>query len=976
MMRHRCFVALAIVAIALLGVSSVSAQTLGTIQGYISGANGEALPGVTVVIRNTDTGAERTVISDQSGFYRAPGLSSSNYSVTGSLDGMQSTRQDGVLLQVGQVLDINLALEVESTSEVITVTGESPVLEISRSSAASYISQVEIEALPIAGRDFKQFALLSPTVQNDDVRGFITISGQRGIYSGLNIDGTSGKSAFFGYGRGGEATENDGLVVAQDSVKEFQIVTNGFAPEYGANGGGYMNVVTKGGTNQYKGTAFYQYRDDGFVEDIPSTPLDDSRGIDGSRKQSEFEDKNYGASFGGPIVRDQTHFFLTFDQRERSLPFTDDLRTRGAYDAVLQRAQADPRFLELLEGYTPNGDGVAAPDADNGRTATGLFTRNTDNLILFGKLSHQFSQSHTGTFQFNLTEYERTSDFRDEESLKTEDTDSYIVSLLSVIGENKVNEFRFASAKDDLGRQSSRVGSAFEEQIRFRFGSRDSLGKFDFLPIIAAEEKTQVQNNFSYLFGSHDLKFGIDYQKDDLAQLFAGSRDGRYDFATMDAFLNNDATQARIYFGNVQFPNYDESQKILGIYAQDSWRVNESLTVNYGLRFHQTDNPGNLQHLLPEGRDIPDDDSIDPRVGFAWTPGNEGNQVVRGGFGLFTSRTPTLLFASQVQENGLFPNFGRQIVRPGQAGFVPLGTPIDNENPPLTVIPSTSYVNPNFEDPETMRINLGYERTFADSWVASADLVYADGKNLQSNVEQNRTLIGRDQFGRPLYSSDRPNPNLQQLFVRESVGESEYTALTFGIKKRYNGKYQFQAHYTWAEDQDTDSNERSATSVTLTDISNPNYDFGLSDRDVENRFLVSGLYVLPFDIRLSGVFEYKDGTPYTALDDGFNVLGYPGANGPRARAIIGGQAVGRNTFRNESINRIDLRISKLFNIAEWSFELYGQAFNLLDENSFAVGSAQLEPFDGSDTNAEFGIPDNLVTNPRQFEVGVRIGFGN
>ncbi len=976
MMRHKCFVALALLAIAFLAAGSASAQTLGTIEGYITGANGDNLPGVTVVIRNTDNGSERTVVTDGNGFYRVPGLSSGPYSITASLEGMQSKRQEGVQLLVAQVLDINMALDVQTTDEVITVTGEAPLLEISRSSAASYVSEVEIEALPIAGRDFKQFALLSPTVQNDEVRGFITVSGQRGIYTGLNIDGTSGKSAFFGYGRGGEATENDGLVVAQDSVKEFQIITNGFAPEYGSNGGGYLNVITKSGTNQYKGSAFYQYRDEGFVADIPSSPLNDSRGIDGSREQTEFEDKNYGASFGGPIIQDRTHFFATFDQRERSLPFTDDLRTRGAYDAVLLRAQSDPRFAALLEGYVPNNDGVAAPDPVNGRTATGLFTRNTDNLILFGKVDHQFNPSNTGTIQFNITDFDRQSDFKDEESIKTEKTDSYIGSFLSVIGGSMVNEARVAYATDDLDRLSARVGEPLEAQIRFRFGSTDELGKFDFLPIFAEEKKFQVQDNFSYLFGAHDLKFGVDYQKDDLAQLFAGSLDGRYDFATMDAFLNNQATLARIYFGNVQFPNYDEAQKILGIYAQDSWKVNESLTVNYGLRYQKTDNPSGLQHLIPEGRSIPDDSSVDPRLGFAWTPGNSGNHVLRGGFGVFTSRTPTLLFASQVQENGLFPNFGRQIVTPNQVGFVPLGQPIDNENPPLTITPSTSYVAPDFEDPETTRVNLGYERTFASVWAANVDLIYADGDNLQTNVEQNRTLVGYDGFGRPLYSSARPNSALQQIFVRESIGTSEYKAATIGVRRRYNGRYQVQAHYTWSQDEDTDSNERSATDVTISDFTNPDYDYGLSDRDVENRFLVSGLVVLPLEIRLSGVFEYKDGLPYSAVDPAFNIQNYPGAVGPAARAVIGGSVVGRNTFRNESISRVDLRLAKLFDVGDWSFEVYGQAFNLLNEHSFAVGGSQLQPTDrGGVANPEFGIPDALVTSPRQYEVGVRIGFG-
>ena len=152
-----------------------------------------------------------------------------------------------------------------ATADIITVTGEAPLLEVSRSAPASYITENEIKNIPIVGRDFKQFALLNPTVIDDPQRGFIAMSGQRGVYSGMNVDGTSGKNAFFGYANGGEATENDGLVVAQESVQEFQVVQNGFAPEYGLDGGGFINVITKSGTNEFHGSAFYFTTDESLA---------------------------------------------------------------------------------------------------------------------------------------------------------------------------------------------------------------------------------------------------------------------------------------------------------------------------------------------------------------------------------------------------------------------------------------------------------------------------------------------------------------------------------------------------------------------------------------------------------------------------------------------------------------------------------------------------------------------------------------
>ncbi len=955
---------LLIAAALLLCASSAFGQVFGTIQGAVTDESGARLPGVTITITNADTGTTRTVITNAEGAYNAKALQPGTYNVDASLEGMKTTKRDGVKVRVGEILDVNLAMSVGDLTEEITVTADTPLVEVSRSSAAAYVSEEEIEALPISGRDFKEFAFLAPTVQNDGSRGFLTMSGQRGIYSGLNLDGTSAKSAFFAYGRGGEATENDGLVVAQDSVREFQVVTNGFAPEFGENTGGYVNVVTKSGTNTLKGSVFFFHRDESLAEDLPSSPLDDFRGNDGSRPVDDFERQNYGLSVGGPIVQDKTHFFFSYDDTSRDEPFTRSLRTAGVYDAILQRAQTEPGFANLVDGFTRNADG----------TATGLFLRAVDNLILFGKIDQQFNDRNSGSFRINFTDYERLSTFKDEESQKTEETNSIVGSLVSLVGDNSVNEFRLQYATDELDRLSQRVGEPIEAQVRFRFGSRDSVGKFDFLPILVEENKLQLQDNFSYLFGSHDLKFGVDYQQDDLKQLFAGSRDGRYDFTSIDNFLNNIASNARIYFGDVQFPNYDETQSLLGIYAQDSWKPNGNLTVNYGFRYSATDNPDGLEHLFAEGREIPDDtDNFAPRLGFAYSF-NEGQDVLRGGVGLFHGRTPSLIFASQLQQNGLFPNFGRVNVQPGDIGFVPLGTPIDNENPPLDAPNSPAYVDPNFEDAETWRLNVGYDREIGNQWTAGVDLIYAEGDKLLSNVELNRTLTGLDEFGRPMYSGTRPDPQFNEIFTRQSISESEYTAITLKIGKRWNGLYQLQAHYTWSEDMDNDSNERSATGI---DISNPadlDYDWGLSDRDVENRVVVSGLVKLPWDFKLSGIFEWRSGLPYTAVDGdvdfsycgGFGL----GFNCADTRAVINGQVVERNSFRSEDITRIDLRVSKFFDLGDWTIDLFGEAFNLLDENSFAVtGFNQRDPSDN-----EFGIPGTLVTTPRQFQLGFRLSF--
>ena len=958
----------------LIGGAGLAQTITGTVQGYISDVEGGAIPGATVTATNQDTGIARAVISDANGFYSAKALQVGTYTVTAELSGMQTTQQSDVSVLVGQIKDVNLTLEIESTSEVITVTSEAPIIEVSRSGAANYIDEVAIESLPTVGRDFTDFAILTPGVQRDRSRGFLTMAGQRGMYSGLSVDGADNKSTFFGYGRGGEATENDGLIIAQDTVRQFQVITNGFSAEYGRHGGAFVNVVTKSGTNEVRGSAFAFFRDDGMAEDLPSSPLDDHFGNDGSRPVDEFDTQNYGFSIGGPFKQDRTHYYFGIDQRDQDIPFTRSLRSTGdfsTYDLVMQRAQTEPAFAALVDGFDRNADG----------SATGLFLRSVSNQILFGKLDHQISDANLITLRANFTDFERESSYLDEESLKTEDTLTVIASMTSVIGSRGVNEFRIQSATDNLDRLSLRVGTPIEAQVRFRFGSRDSVGKFDFLPIFVEEEQLQIKNDFSYLFGAHDMKFGVDYSKDDLAQLFAGSRDGRYDFSSPEDFLNNEASNARIWFGDSTYPNYDETQAALAFYGQDSLK-RDNLTLSYGLRYTSTDNPDGLDHLHPDGRQIPDTENLAPRFGFALAQ-DEGRSVLRGGIGFFFGRTPTLLFANQVQANGVPPNYGRINVRPGDNGYVPLGTQINNENPPPGIIPAISYVDPEFDDAQTLRASVGWERELGNGWSAGVDAVYAEATSLQRNTDFNRVFGGYDEYGRPMWNGRNegtcpgvPGAECAEILVRQSRGESEYQAVTFKVNRRFTGRYQFGAHYTWGKDRDTDSNERSATGVTISDTGNLDYDWGLSDRDVEHRLVVTGMIQLPADFQISGILNYQSGYPYTLVDSGvdFAYCSSVGWNCPDYRAVMGGIVVGRNTERNESIQTIDVRVGKFFRFGDgMRLDVFVEAFNLFDENSFGVGFGQRNIRNGAVPDT-LGIPSFLTTSPRQLQIGGRFSF--
>ena len=951
-------------------------QSLSTVQGFVADETGAALPGVFLELTDEARGGNRTALTNATGFFAIRSVPSGDYRLTASLSGFRTLSRENLEVLVGQVLDLDLELGLSGVEETVVVTA-APLLEVGRAGAAGYVGEEEITSLPISGRDFVQFALLQPTVKVEPQRGGISLSGQRGINSGMTIDGADAKSAFFGYGRGGEATGNGGLVVAQESVQEFQVVTSGYSAEAGRSGGGYLNVVTKSGGNEFAGSGFFFARNDGLVARLPQSPLDAHRGVsadDDRYEVDEFRRYNWGASVGGPLARDRTHFFLSYDQTARSQPFLRNLRGRGHYDALLGS------FPDLVAGFTPNSDGIAGADPDQGRTATGEFVRETANLILFGKLNHQLGDAHALTLRYNFTDYSRSSDFVAEESKKLERTHAVVASLVSLVGETGVNEFRVQYAYDDLDRLSNLPDDAVQAHIRIFAPSRTSFGKPWWLPILVDERKVEVTNRFSFLRGNHEIRMGFDLNADFLSEYFAGNADGRYDFNTTADFIANRARRARIFFGDVSNPNFDVAQQTLGLYVQDSWSPNRRFTVNLGARWDGTFNPSGVEHVLPEGRGAPDDfDNFSPRLGFALSV--DERSVLRGGAGVFYARTPTLLFYSAFTETGVFPRYGNAVVSPGDTGFVPLGGAIDNSNPPDGLTPSLSYLSPDFEDPRTIRANLGYEREIAEDLALSLDLVYARGDSLASNWDANVAAPTPDGYGRPVYSGERIDPAYGPVLVRAPLARSDYRAATIALRRRYGGGAQFQAHYTFSQDRSNDDNERATSALTLTNPFDPDYDWGVSARDIPHRFVASGLFDLPFGFRASGIFTAQSGSPWTALDPEAGYHNHPGFDvGPgesQARAVVDGALVPVNGERNEARMNFDFRLTRRFRFGEVEVEALFEVFNVLNRNTFAVDDGNRRYYyldDGVTRNPEFGLGGDLVGAQRQAQLGLRFVF--
>lgn len=980
-----------VVVLLLVFVFVVVQVVIGEIQGIIIDVSGSLLFGVIVIVKNQDIGIGCMVIMSVVGIYNVKVLCFGVYEVVVLFEGFQMICQVDIQIFMCQVKDINLQMQVELIFEVIMVMVEIFFIEVLCIFVVNYVDEVVIDNLLINGCDFIIFVILILMVQVDCSCGFLIMSGQCGIYIDFNVDGVNNKLSFFGYGCGGEVMENDGLIIVQDLVQEFKIVVNEFLLEFGCFGGGFINVVIKFGMNQFQGSVFVQYCDDLGVVDLLLFLLDDFCGVDGFVLVDEFECFDWGFLFGGLIKQDKMYFFFVGDfvgcdefflcmiNVEINWDGCGDfglLNCFSVYDVILFCVQNELNFVVFVDGFECCVDGMVQ----------GNFVCLVDNMIFFGKIDQQWIDIQQMLFCINFIDYECIFGFFDEELLKVEEMFFVIGFWMLIIGVNVVNEFCFQYVMDDFDCLLQCVGQLIEVQVCFLLlGGFVVVGKFDFLLIFVEEMQMQFCNDFLYFFGVYDMKFGVDYLDDDLKQFFVGLCDGCYDFFFVEDFFNNEVGCVCIYFGNVQFLNYDEVQEFFGIYVQDIWKMGD-LMFNYGICYEVEYNLDNFDYVFGDGCDILDDmDNIGFCIGFVWSL--NGIDVFCVGVGFFFGCIVILLFVSQIQENGIFLNFGCIMVCLGQLGFVLLGQQILNQNLLLLMVFLSFFVDLDWELVEIVCVNVGYECMFSINWMVKVDVIYVEGDNFQCNVDINCQIECYDEFGCLIYFDDClgvvvfgfEDMIINQILVCCFIGNLEYKVFIFVVCKCYLNGFLFDVYYMWFEDEDDDFNECLVIGVMIIDIINFGYDWGLLDCNVENCFVFIVVYEFFWEIKVVGVFEYCDGMLFLVqeqLVDVYNYLFGNGFFGDDVFVVINGQLIQWNQFMNEDVIMFDLCFLKFFIFGEnYQVDIYLQVFNFFDENVFIVGGLQIDlMFVSGVVNFEFGILNNLFMQQCQIEYGVCFSF--
>jgi hypothetical protein len=1007
--------------------SSLAAQaqaTTGVTRGTVTDSIGQPLAGATVTLRNRETNAERSLITNHRGVYAATLLRVGTYDVSARAVGYREASRSNIEVGLGETVELNFALAPQVVQlQEVTVTAE-PVVDVSQSASATRLGVEAVEGLPNNGRNVFNFTTLTPNVaivQGPD-GDEISIGGQRGIHNNVSVDGADFNNPFFGEQRGGQ---RPAFTFNLDAVQDFVVVSDGANAEFGRSGGGFVNIITKSGTNEFHGSAHYFGKYDALSGDYSHTfPGGTTAGF-----TPDFAQHQFGATLGGPIIRDRAFFFLAYDQQEYNE--TKQTARLGAIDPVL-RSYVDTAFGGALRGdFGPIG-------------------RTNDANAFLAKLDFRLAPKHNATLKYNYANSRQVNgtfdvDFwgRSANALERDYSHAVNGSLTSLFSSAISNEFRFQWAREDRPRPyegpiNPATGRPFPDtDIGFFAGGSFNgyrVGMPFFIPVDAHDYRFQVLDNISLVSGNHLFKFGAEWNRTGVTQTFRGFGNGRIAFTSVDGFLNyvangnnyvecsDDITNTFVVSSttatcpagtHISGPvalylqqagigglTVDQAgtqtiiQHELAVFLQDSWKPRPNLTLNYGLRWEAQIQPDLITPIpdlfyfpfigqtvtnsvgtfeFPGDGTIPSDYSMfQPRLGLAYDVKGDGRSVLRASAGLYYARIPGLNLASSRSTDG---SRGQTIFRNSALTPILGAPPVYGEllpTPPGGPFqPGVFVFDKDFQNPRTFTATVGYEQEIASGLVAELSYTHARTDHLTRFFNANDPVFGNGVDQGPWSTGLGGGPNgIGTLTVVQSSAKSRYNGVTAELRRGVGERLQFQLNYTLSFDKSDDDNERDPFTFRYARADSLEKEYNWSDRDQRHRFNGWVLAVLPGDFYLNNrVSAYsaqpasQDCTPTT-----------PGAI---ERAVTGadrrcadGSVLRRNTLRRDNaFFSWDIRLSKPFNLGrQGTLELIAEVFNVTNADNFKDPSSG-----GTFLNFDGTIRTGLG-EPRQFQAGARYIF--
>jgi len=794
--------AAALLALAAVAPSRLSAQgvTTGAISGFVQDSAGAPLGGAAVEVRYAATGFRGSAITNTRGFYLIQGLEPGGpYTVTARAIGYRAERAEGLRVGLGQATrhDFRLVSSPVQVEDIVVQTvGEEEIFSPSNQGTSTTIADSALRRLPTLNRDFADFVKLTPQVGiRDGDEGGIAVAGQNNRFNTVQVDGATVNDRF-GLGRTGQTGgQAGGRAVGLDAVKEYQVLLAPYDVRQGNFVGALINAVTKSGTNDFAGTAFFYNRGDALAGD----PLG----------QTEFNQSQFGATFGGPIARDKAHFFLAGETSRRTAPATGPYF--GSVDNPPIVSEADyNRFLSILEAY-----GLEAGNGD-------LFDRSNPLVNLLARFDWQLSSANRLVFRygyntanddvfsrstaqnnpiFDLTTF--AYQFRNK-------THNPSLQLFTNFAGGSSNEFRLSfqrirdrrtpAVTQPLVLVENLTTASGTGTARIQAGS-DAFSQGNELD----QDYWELTNNFTMPMGNHLITLGTRNEYYDVRNLFAQNSFGVWTFSNLDNFENG---VPRLYNaagsvgggvpGETPFKAYT-----LGFYAQDQWTVNERFSATFGLRADVPIFPDEVEYdprvaTLFGEHDVPSGQIMwQPRLGFNYAIAENGLSQLRGGAGIFAGAPAFVWMSNAYANNGLRLN---QLACSGANApdFVAtLPTPLTCRDG-TTIGPGRSVgeidlIGEDTKFPSVLRFNLGIDHQLPAGIVGTLEGIYTKGLNDYFIVNRNLSgPVGVDAVGRTMYGTI-PTTGIS--------APAHVDAAAFGIPSANGGVYELlntDKNYSWS----------------------------------------------------------------------------------------------------------------------------------------------------------------------------------
>ncbi|MBI4444013.1 MAG: TonB-dependent receptor [Acidobacteria bacterium] len=953
-----------LIVLTFMGQGSLPAQvSTGTIAGTVSDATGGVVPGAEITVRNVETGFTRVLTTNERGRYAVPQLPPGSYEITASTAGFQTEVHRGITLTIGREAVVDFSLTVGAVAERVEVTGEAPLIETTTSTVSGMIDSKQMRDIPLNSRSFIELvalqagAVLTEAASTTSATfGFgrkMSIAGTRDASSSFLLDGANINNV--SNSPGSAAT----TVAGVETVREFRVITNAYDSEYGRHTGGVVSAVTKSGTNELHGSVFEFLRNDNL-----DAPRWEDNAFNKGRKQN-FRRNQFGAAVGGPIFKDRTFFFGSYEGLREGLGRTTtfNVPSRAMRNGIVRGVTIpiDPVIKPYLEAYPLPTE----PDlADGTARLVRAITDTTQQNFWTGRIDHRFSDSDFlfGRFVIDNAEVDQPSLTTSVQPrtasrfVTVEETHIFSSQLLS---RTHLSFNRTANIVNDVVLPDFKYPNDF-----WSFDGGDVPGRISVSGLTgwgggSTNPKRHIQNiyefkeDFNYTRGQHAMKFGGYFERIQFNERSDFNSGGTINFANLENFLTNTVSNATfVKPGSDNIRGW--RQNVTALYFHDDISLRPGLTLNLGVRYEFITVPkevngkvANIRNLAPphvytvraDQTDIGDPYFLNPslknfapRVGFAWSPFQSGKSSIRGGFGIFHDQIlPNFYITSGVR---MLPFYAvaELFSRDGRIDF-----PRAYFTQQAALIAGTGASKPqastfefNTQQPYVAKWSLDLQQELPGSLTVSAGYSGTRGINLVRGLILLNTTPAVERNGSLFILIDQPlpNPYWDRFPSSFSDGDSFYHAARLSLQKRLSHGVQFQFSYTFAKSTDTSSSQTSGGNYD----GDHNANFyrmlhykGLSAFDLRQNFYTSFLYELPGRSltgaagrllggwSLSGVLRLSSGTPR-------NLTATRPRKGANQVIYVGG--TGLDLIPGGNNNPVDARNpNKYFDPAQFSYPL-------------------------------------------------------